>query len=100
MVDMKAAVEATLFSLPNATDWCTVGWAAKRINRSVRTVRRLNRENTLRTYHPRVADGETPPILLWTADVEALREAYMRAGTLISKTGWRKGETPSTRKAS
>jgi len=92
MFDMKASLAAPTLPIPNAQDWCSVAWAAKQLNRSERTVRRLIEKNVLRCYHPRVVSESEKADMLWVAEVETLREAYMAAGTLIRKTGWRKGE--------
>lgn len=92
MCDMKATLAAPTLPIPNAQDWCSVAWAAKRINRSERTVRRLITKNVLRVYHPRVESSSEKADMLWVAEVEAYREALMTAGQLLNKTGWRKGE--------
>lgn len=92
LCDMKASLTAPTLPIPNPDDWCSVAWAAKRINRSERTVRRLASKNVLRIHHPRVVSSGEKADMLWVADVEAYREALMTAGQLLTKTGWRKGE--------
>lgn len=89
---MKASKEAPALPLSDPGDFCTVEWAGQTLNRSTRTVRRLIAENLLRTARPRVAHTEsgTHRDMLWVAEVEALRDAYLRAGTLFAKTGWRR----------
>jgi excisionase family DNA binding protein len=89
MCGMKASVAAPTLPFPNPDDWCTLRYACKRLNRSERTVRRMIAENVLRVHRPRVATDREQADMFWLADVEELREAFRRAGTLIKKTGWR-----------
>ena len=98
MCDMKASNAAPTLPVPNPEDWCTVAYAAERLNRSERTVRRMAAEKVLRIYSPRVATnraGSDRIHLCWLPEVEQVRDALMRAGRLINKTGWRRGERRS-----
>lgn len=95
MFDMKASNAAPTLPIPNPEDWCTVAYAAQRLNRSERTVRRMGAEKVLRIYSPRVATNRERSDMCWVPEVEQLRDALMRSGKLLNKTGWRRGETRS-----
>lgn len=94
MLDMKASFAAQpALPIPNPEDWCSVKWAAERLNRSERTVRRMAAGNLLRIYSARVATKREQADMCWVPEVEQLRDALMRSGKLLSKTGWRRGES-------
>ncbi len=92
MFGMRASLAAPTLPIPNPEDWCSVKWAAKRLNRSERTVRRMALKKVLRIYSPRVAASGENTDMCWVPEVEKIREALMTAGTLTRKTGWRHGE--------
>ena len=92
MFDMKASNAAPTLPIPNPEDWCTIAYAAERLNRSERTVRRMGAQKVLRIYSPRVATNRERSDMCWVPEVEQLREALMRSGKLLAKTGWKRGE--------
>jgi excisionase family DNA binding protein len=89
MLGMKALIEAPTLPLPNPEEWCTVKFAAKRLNRSERTVRRMAAEGVLKIHRPRVATSGEQADMCWLAEVDELRDALMKSGRLIRKTAWR-----------
>lgn len=66
--------------LPNASDFCTIQYAAAKLGRSDRTVRRWVADGVLLGHTPRAAAGESGPTLLWVANVMELRAALSRIG--------------------
>lgn len=81
-----------MLPIPNPDDWCSVRWAAKRLNRGESTVRRMADKKLLRIYRPRVATSREQADMCWVPEVEELRDALFKSGRLIQKSGWRKGE--------
>lgn len=74
-----AAIQEAL-PLPNISDFCTIQYAAAKLGRSDRTVRRWVADGVLAGHVPRVAAGETGPTLLWVQNVLELRAALSRIG--------------------
>lgn len=94
MVGMKASTAAqTTLPIPNPEDWCSIKYAAKRLNRSERTVRRLAAEKVLRIYSARVVSSGEYADMCWVPEIEDLRSALMRTGKLLTRSGWRAGES-------
>lgn len=74
-----AAIQEAL-PLPNVSDFCTIQYAAAKLGRSERTVRRWVADGVLAGQKPRAAAGEVPPTLLCVAHVTELRAALSRIG--------------------
>lgn len=66
--------------LPNPDEWMTVAAAAALLGVHQRTVLRMIRARLLVGYTPVPAVGERPVPMLWTAEVERIREARKIAG--------------------
>ena len=64
MVDMNQ------MAMANPSDWCTIGWAARKLGVSERSVRRYIDEGRLNAYEPRKLGGETPQRMLMVSQIE------------------------------
>jgi hypothetical protein len=64
--------------LPDAAAFCSVKYAAAKLGRDERTIRRWVAEGILTAYSPRVAPGEEKRTMLWVPQVTELREALAK----------------------
>lgn len=78
---MSAMNNLTL-PIPNPADWISLRAAAAILNMSTRSVRRMIEAGALTGYRPRGFLNEEPPLMLWRAEVLAVRDARrLLAGT-------------------
>lgn len=61
--------------MPDPAAFCSVQYAAAKLGRDERTVRRWISEGILTAYSPRVAPTEQKKTMLWVAQVTDLRVA-------------------------
>lgn len=67
-------------TVPDAHDWCTVAYAAERLDVSMRTVIRMVGAGQLTACHPRVGSRESHrhKMMLYTPEVFEVMEARKR----------------------
>lgn len=70
--------QTALQLVPNADDFCTVQYAAAKLGRSERTIRRWIADGILTAHTPRRAPTEQPQTMLWVRQVTDVREALAK----------------------